>query len=160
MEKKILMLDPEKCVGCRLCALACSFAKEGEFSLSKARIGVIWMAKTGVNVPIVCQHCEKPLCEDVCPMGAISRSEKTGAMVLNPDLCIGCKTCLIICPFGAPSINYKTRAMIKCDLCEGDPECVKYCVYGALSFVRTDEAAYVKKRAGAERIIEALKKGR
>ena len=157
-ESNILVVDPEKCVGCRLCALACSFAKEGEFSLGKARIGTIWMPKIEMNVPMICEHCQKPLCEEVCPMKAISRSEETGAIVLNPNLCIGCKMCMTVCPFGAISIDYKTKTMIKCDLCDGDPECVKHCLYGALSYVKPGEAIYAKRREGAQRLAEALKK--
>ncbi len=156
--QKILVLDPEKCTGCRLCALACSFGKEKEFNLMKSRIGIVWIPNIGMNIAMVCQQCAKPLCEDVCPMRAIYRNERTGAMLINPDLCIGCKMCMIVCPFGGPSIDIETGTMIKCDLCDGDPECVKYCVYGALDYVPADEATFTKRRAGAERLAEALKK--
>jgi len=154
---KIILVNPEKCVGCRNCALACSFKNAGIFSLAEARIGTIWIPKIGMNVPMLCQHCTKPLCMDVCPVGAISRDEETGAVVLNPDLCIGCKMCVVICPFGGPRIEPETANIIKCDLCGGDPECVKHCLYGALEFVDANEAAYIKRRAGAERLAEALK---
>lgn len=154
---KIILVNPEKCVGCRNCALACSFKNAGVFSLSGARIGTIWIPHVGMNVPMVCQHCTKPLCMDVCPVGAISRDEETGAAVLNSDLCIGCKMCMIVCPFGGPRIQPETRIITKCDLCGGDPECVKHCLYGALEFVDADEAAYIKRRAGAEKLAEALK---
>ena len=154
--KKIVLVNPEKCVGCRNCALACSFAKEGIFSLGRARIGTMWIPKIGMNVPMVCQQCAKPLCADVCPVGAISRNEETGAMVIDQDLCIGCKMCVIVCPFGGPIIDSETGTIIKCDLCDSDPECVKHCVYGALEFVDADEVAYIKRRAGAERLAEAL----
>jgi carbon-monoxide dehydrogenase iron sulfur subunit len=154
---KIILVDPGKCVGCRNCALACSFVKEGVFSLGKARLGPIWIPRIGMNVPMLCQHCTKPLCMDVCPVGAISRNEETGAVVLNPDLCIGCKMCLIVCPLGGPRIEPEAGIIIKCDLCGGDPECVKHCLYGALQFVNADEAAYIKRRAGAEKLTEVLK---
>ncbi len=154
---KILIVDPEKCVGCRHCALACSFAKEGVFSLAKARIGTIWMPRIGMNVTMICQHCGKPACADVCPTGAILRDEETGAVIINLDLCIGCKMCMTACPFGAISIDYETKTMIKCDLCGGDPECAKHCVYDALDFIGADEAAYAKRKAGAEKLAEALK---
>jgi len=154
---KIILVDPEKCVGCRNCALACSFKNAGTFSLARARIGTIWIPKIGMNVPMVCQHCTKPLCIDVCPIGAISRDSQTGAVVLNPDLCIGCKMCMIVCPFGGTRIDPETGVMIKCDLCGDDPECVKHCLYGALEFVDANGAAYIKRRAGAERLAKLLK---
>jgi carbon-monoxide dehydrogenase iron sulfur subunit len=155
-QTNILLVDPEKCVGCGLCALACSLAKEGEFSLGKARIQTIWIPETSMNVPMLCEHCQKPVCAEVCPVEAISRNEQTGAIVLDPDLCIGCKMCLIACPFGAISIDLKSKTMIKCDLCDGDPECVKHCVYGALSFTRPEEATYAKRRQAAQRLAECV----
>ena len=155
---KIILLNPEKCVGCRNCALACSFVKEGVFSLAKARIGTIWIPEIGMNVPMVCQHCMKPLCIDVCPMGAISRDEETGAVVLNQERCIGCKMCMVVCPFGGPVIEPETGNIIKCDLCGGDPECVKHCVYGALEFVPAEESAFRKRRTAVEKLSSALAK--
>ncbi len=157
MMGKIMLLNPEKCVGCRNCALACSFTKEGVFSLGKARIGTIWIPKIGMNVPMVCQHCDKPLCVDVCPVGAITRKEETGALVLNADLCIGCKICVIVCPLGGSLIEPERGIVIKCDLCDGDPECVKHCLYGALDFMEVHEVAYAKRKAGAESLAKALK---
>ena len=123
-QTNILLVDPEKCVGCRLCALACSLAKEGEFSLGKARIQTIWIPEIGMNVPMI------------------------------PGLCIGCKMCLMACPFGAVSIDPQTRAVVKCDLCDGDPECVKHCVYGALSFVPAGEAAYARRKKAAQTLAQ------
>ena len=153
-QTNILLVDPEKCVGCGLCALACSLVKEGEFSLGKARIQTIWIPEIGMNVPMICEHCQKPLCAEVCPVEAISRNEETGAMVLDPGLCIGCKMCLMACPFGAVSIDPQTRAVVKCDLCDGDPECVKHCVYGALSFVPAGEAAYARRKKAAQTLAQ------
>lgn len=157
--KEIILLDPEKCVGCRNCALACSFAKEQVFSLGKARIGTIFIPKIGMNVPMVCQHCTRPICMDVCPMEAISRDEERGTVVIDQGLCIGCNMCVIVCPFGGPTIEPETGMIIKCDLCGGDPECVKHCLYGALEFVEATEAAYIKRRVGVARLGEVLSQG-
>lgn len=154
---KVMLINPEKCVGCRNCALACSFAKEKEFSLGKARIGTIWIPKIGMNVPMVCQHCAKPLCMDVCPMGAISRDEETKAVVLNSDRCIGCKMCMTVCPIGGCTlIESKKGNTVKCDLCDGDPECVKHCIYGALEFVEASEVAYIKRKEAVEKLTQAI----
>ena len=79
----IILLDPEKCVGCRQCSLSCSFTNEGSFSLGKARNTVLWLHKAEMFVPMRCQHCDEPLCMDVCPMDAISRNEETGAIVIG-----------------------------------------------------------------------------
>lgn len=156
--KKIMLIDPEKCTGCGFCMLACSFAKEKLISPSKGRITPIWFTALGISVPMVCLHCAQPPCADVCPVGAITRDEATGAMILDQDRCIGCRSCMTVCPFGGVVFNDDARIMIKCDLCGGDPECVKYCVYGALSYVTADEAASSKRRKGAERLAELISK--
>lgn len=156
--QKLILFEPAKCTGCRRCALACSLAKEGVFNPEKARIGVISISEVGMHVPMFCQQCTKPLCADVCPVGAISRSEETGAMVLDPDLCIGCKMCVTVCPLSGCLINPDAGTVMKCDLCDGDPQCVKYCAFGALEFVEADEVAYVKRKAGVEKLAEALRR--
>lgn len=138
--------------------MACSLVNEGVFNLEKARIGVMSISEVGMHVPIFCQQCTKPLCADVCPVGAISRNEETGAMVLDSNLCIGCKMCVTVCPLSGCLINPDTRAVIKCDLCGGDPQCVKYCQFGALEFLDADELAYAKRKAGVEKLAEALKR--
>lgn len=156
--EKFLLIDTEKCTGCLQCALACSFKNESIFSLSRARVGVMWIAEVDKMVPVVCQHCSRPLCMDICPMCAISRSEETGAVILNSDLCIGCKMCMVVCPFGAPVFDMDSGIMMKCDLCGGNPECVKHCAYGALTWVTSDEATIVKRLAGAKRLAEIIEK--
>lgn len=89
-------------------------------------------------------------------MNAISVDEDTGAVILDSDRCIGCKMCMVVCPFGAPVFDLDKRIMIKCDLCGGDPECVKHCAYGALTWVTSSEANVAKRLAGAKRLAEIM----
>jgi len=154
--KKIILVNPEKCVGCNQCALSCSFIKDQSFSLGKVRNKILWVCKTDMFVPISCQHCEKPLCLDVCPTGAISCNEYTGAIVINDERCNGCKACMVTCPFGAVIWDADRGCVIKCDLCGGDPECVKHCLYGTLSWVEADEAAISRKQSGIGYLAEVL----
>ncbi len=156
--KKIILFDPEKCVGCKQCALSCSFTKEKSFSLGKARNKTLWVHKKDMFVPISCQHCEKPLCLDVCPTGAISRNEYAGAIGINDETCNGCKACMEICPFDAVIWDVDRGCVIKCDLCGGDPECVKHCLYGTLSWVEADEAAISRKQSGVDYLAEVMTK--
>jgi carbon-monoxide dehydrogenase iron sulfur subunit len=153
---KMILINPEKCVGCRQCSLSCSFTKEQFFSLGKARTATFWVHKAEINVPMMCQQCEKALCMDVCPMDALLRNEETEAVVIDPDRCIGCKMCMVICPLGAVTWDADAGRMIKCDLCEGDPECVKHCVYGAMTWLPADEAAMFRREAGVSYLVEAL----
>jgi len=156
--KKIILFDPEKCVGCKQCSLSCSFAKEKSFSLGKARIKTFWVYKKDMFVPISCQHCEKPLCLDVCPTGAISRNRYTGAIVTDDERCNGCKACLEICPFNAVIWDMDRECVMKCDLCEGDPECLKHCLYGALSWVEANEPGISRKHSRANYLAEVMTK--
>jgi len=155
--QKILFVDPEKCTGCRLCEIACSLHQEKVSNPSRARIHIVKWENAGLYVPMVCQQCETPICEIVCPMGAISRNEKTGAVIINEDLCVGCNLCVTFCPLGGVGID-KNRKIIKCDLCEGDPICVKFCIPGALQFIDANTINLKKRRNAAEKLSELMKK--
>jgi carbon-monoxide dehydrogenase iron sulfur subunit len=154
--EKIILVNPEKCVGCEQCSLSCSFTKEKFFSLGKARVKTFWVCKKDMFLPISCQHCEKPLCLDACPTGAISRNENTGAIVIEDEKCNGCKACMEICPFDALIWGVDRGCVVKCDLCGGDPECVKHCLYGALSWVEADEGAISRKQLGVDYFAEVM----
>jgi len=155
---KILLMDPEKCSGCKRCELVCSFVKEKIFSPVRSRVQLVKIRETGTNIPVVCQQCTEPVCMDVCPTKALTRDDKTGAVILNEDLCIGCRMCFIICPIGAISINIDSKKMAKCDLCKGKPACVEACGYGALEYVEAAEASYHKRREGIGQLSRILEK--
>jgi Fe-S-cluster-containing hydrogenase component 2 len=144
------MINPDKCNGCRRCEVVCSFVNHDECNPSLSRIKIVKVEKNGINLPMVCQHCETPVCMDVCPVNALIREEKTHAIILTSDLCIGCRACMIICPYGAISIDPETRSILKCNLCGGDPECVKVCEPKALDFVDADKADMFRKRSAME----------
>ena len=67
------------------------------------------------------------LCIQACPVDAISVDASTGAKVVSEATCVGCKVCTIACPFGTVNYSQATGKVVKCDLCGGDPECVKVC---------------------------------
>lgn len=140
MERKIVLVDPIKCTGCRVCELACSFQHEGTFQPSLSRIRVVKIEERGVNNPISCLDCSKMLCMDACPTGACQPFK------VDRALCIGCRECVAACPFGAMDYHPVLRVAFKCDLCGGDPECVKYCVPGALKLASPQEQAKAKRR--------------
>ena len=147
---KLLVISPEKCTGCHFCELACSLSHEGMCDLNLSRIGIMKTrgGGSGENIPVVCQQCEDPICADVCIMGAFYRSEDTGALLINDSLCVGCKTCVTACPRGGVVFNANKGCAIKCDLCGGDPECVKVCAYGALQYLSLDEWTILQRRKG------------
>ncbi len=158
MSKKVLVLDPEKCTGCMSCVLMCSFSHEKAFSVSRARIRVLWLEELALHLPTMCMHCSTPLCEEVCPSGAISKDPETGATVFDHTVCVGCKMCMMVCPFGAPVFDTKRMAMICCDLCGGDPACVKTCAFEALQFLDLEEAVVRRRREALAKVSRALEK--
>lgn len=146
---RILVVQPEKCTGCRTCELTCSFIKTGEFNPDFARISVLAYDKIGLAVPMVCQQCGIAACMLICPVGAITKNTATGAMEVNDSKCIGCKMCTMACPFGAIHYHAVSNIVSKCDLCFGDPACVKLCPSGAISFVEANTGSIAKRKAFA-----------
>jgi Fe-S-cluster-containing hydrogenase component 2 len=147
--EKILVIQPEKCTGCRTCELVCSFVKTGEFNPARSRISVFSFEKVGFSTPVVCQQCSNAACMQVCPVGAISRNEGTGAMVVDSGKCLRCKMCTIACPFGATIYDSVVDIIAKCDLCNGDPACVKFCPSGAITYAQANQGSLAKRKSYA-----------
>jgi carbon-monoxide dehydrogenase iron sulfur subunit len=154
-----ILVEAEKCTGCRNCELFCSLKNYGEVNPARARIHIVRSQKDGIitTVPVVCQQCEDPLCMAMCPAGALSRHPETHAVVVDPDKCLGCRTCVEVCPFGAPSVDPRTGKSEKCNLCEGDPTCVKVCSQFAIKFVTAEEEALERKRDTLDKYVEHLR---
>ena len=156
--ERILFIDPDKCTGCRICEMACSFGKIKECNPSRSRIHVVKIERLGVDMPIVCQHCEVAPCIKVCPVGAIAKDPKTAAVLIAERACIGCRACMIICPYGAITIDPENRTAVKCDLCEGDPRCAKQCPTGAIRYVTTNLGSRLRMKSVLERFVESTLK--
>jgi len=144
MAKKIY-IDPSKCTGCRSCELVCSLKNEGLANPVLSRIQNISYKYEGQRIPTLCLQCEEPFCLSVCPVGALEKDEKSGVVRHNQALCIGCRMCFMACPFGAIGINPRSGEVFKCELCDGDPECVKACEDRAITFDEPDVALMNKK---------------
>jgi Fe-S-cluster-containing hydrogenase component 2 len=156
-----LTFNAENCTGCRACELACSFHHEDIFSPSKSRIRVVKIDEEGIDVPVGCEHCDSAVCMLVCPVKALTEDKNTGAIILNPDICIGCKQCLAVCPFGAIHYDEEKRVFYKCDLCAGEPECVKWCETKAITYSDTlDPLLRTKRTRRAEKTARALSESR
>jgi len=143
---KMLIVDHSKCTGCRLCEVVCSVKKNGTANPARARITVIKWESICIETPMLCQQCETAPCVAVCPVGALTRDESIG------------RVCVAVCPFGAMGIDPVARKVIKCDLCDGDPTCVKFCETKALQYVDASTASKTKMREAAQNLSDLLKK--
>ncbi len=149
---KVLMIDYEKCSGCMMCEMACSIKHDGVINPFRSRIKVIKGDIAGEGIPMACAHCESAPCQTICPVKAISRDESLGRVMINYDICIGCRMCVSVCPFGAMSFDSISKRVIKCDLCDGDPLCVRFCQDDALQYVDVSEQSIIKQRAAADKL--------
>lgn len=152
--QKTLIAYPDKCAGCRACEAVCSLVKEGEISPTASRIHVVRREWVGLYVQAICQQCDPPICRSVCPSSAISRNEKTGAMLVDSEKCTLCNACVKACPFGAVHVDNDQKAVIVCDLCDGEPECVEWCPHEALKYLHLD---LLERRRIMDRILELMK---
>lgn len=153
---KTILVDPAKCTGCRICENACSMAKNQECNPAGSRIKVWREEGRGIFIPILCAHCTEPPCLFACPLDLISRDQAAGVVTARESVCIGCKACLISCPFGAVSFDEGRGVAVRCDQCQGDPMCVKFCPTGALQYVRTELADLPRRRQMAARLGESM----
>jgi Fe-S-cluster-containing dehydrogenase component len=64
--------------------------------------------------------------------------------------------CIFVCPFGAPSFDPVDRVTIKCDICEGDPQCAKFCPSEAIQFLRSDKIGAIRKKEGVLKLLNAI----
>ncbi|WP_461206775.1 4Fe-4S dicluster domain-containing protein [Clostridium sp. DL1XJH146] len=155
---KVLMISPEKCISCRTCEMACSFSKTQSFNPQNAAITVYQYEKAAISVPITCLQCEDPACMKVCTSGAIYKNED-GVVLIDEKKCIGCKLCINACPFGNMSYNFELKKVVKCDLCGGDPYCVKLCPANALEFKEPTPSELDKKKLVADKFKELFEEG-
>lgn len=112
----VMVIDMKNCIACSSCAVACKFENnlpndiwwnhvrtiDDEFVIDPDRKEV----PTGIypnlamgNITVSCQHCENPACLSVCPTGATQKDDETGIVTIDPEQCIGCKSCIAACPY-------------------------------------------------------------
>ncbi|MEM0014968.1 MAG: 4Fe-4S dicluster domain-containing protein [Zestosphaera sp.] len=130
LQGKRLTVRPELCTGCSICELICSFTKFRVFNPRKSMVRIHYNHKLGrLEKAVTCSQCGA--CMAACPSGAIRRGN--GVVIIDHSRCGRCLTCVNTCPEGLIQVVDGTPH--KCDLCGGIPQCVRYCVRGALNVV-------------------------
>ena len=144
---KSLVAIPDRCTGCRRCEMWCSLKRKGVINIDRAVIHVL-RREPSIDTPLVCLQCG--ICLDACPHGLIKRNKKTGAVEIDLEHCKLCGHCMMSCPYGMITLDRTSKHASKCDLCGGDPECVKHCREKAILYEPADKAASRRRDAVAK----------
>ncbi len=152
-------IDLTKCIGCHTCEVACkaennTYPQSSPLTINGANAEKVnWRnvieKETGVYptparefITMACNHCNEPACLNSCPVGAIFKRDEDGVVLIDQDLCIGCRYCVWSCPYGAPRFNQVSGKSEKCTFCAHrlaaglTPACVTACVGRALSVIQ------------------------
>jgi len=150
--------DFSKCTGCRKCEIECSLFHEKRVWPEASRIRV-FMLVPGVEFPHFCTQCEDYPCVTACPVKALSVSRRTRAGLVKVEKCIACGKCIDACPGRIPHMHPSGNHILICDLCKGDPKCVKVCQEGGWDVLkkvhRTNRAykLYARKPEETTRLL-------
>jgi formate dehydrogenase iron-sulfur subunit len=159
--------DTSICIGCKACEVACKewnavpedgLALSGMSYDNTVGLGAsTWRHVAFIEQPAVigdgvrwlmssdvCKHCTESACLDVCPTGALFRTE-FGTVVVQDDVCNGCGYCVPACPFGVIARREQDGQAHKCTLCYDrlstgmEPACAKACPTDSIQFGPLDE---------------------
>jgi carbon-monoxide dehydrogenase iron sulfur subunit len=180
---KTVFINPERCIGCLQCELACAVEHSAskdealaflETPVPRKRVHVQAGPVPTFAFPNRCRHCDPAPCLQVCPTGAIYRDAAHALVLIDEKKCIGCAMCAVVCPFDVltfhPLTGSPAPVAVKCDGCvervgRGEtPACVEVCKVDALVFGelndliaagRVREAGVVLAATGATQPVSA-----
>lgn len=175
-----VLVDLTRCVGCRSCEAACnaeqnlpaperpftdqSVFDQREHGQRRRTDETRYTVVNRYDIPeqehplfkkVQCNHCQEPACLTSCFVNAYTKTPE-GAVIYNPDVCVGCRTCMVACPFNIPTFKYSSAfspRIMKCIFCYDTrlkygrpPACVEACPQDALTFGRRDDLIKIGRR--------------
>jgi Fe-S-cluster-containing dehydrogenase component len=183
-----MLTDLTECVGCRRCEKACNeannlpkpkvpFDEKSVFDEKRRptsnaytvvnRYGNLKDPDKPIYRKVQCNHCNEPACASACPVRAYTKTPE-GAVLYNPDVCFGCRYCMVACPFYAPAYDYASAfepKIVKCTMCYGRvkngdvPACAKACPVETITFgKRADLIKLARKKVmkNPERYVDNI----
>jgi Fe-S-cluster-containing dehydrogenase component len=175
---KVFVFDTSICNGCYCCQIACKDEHCGNdwtpYAKPQPETGQFWLKlseyvrgtipKVKVHyVATLCNHCDDPACLDVCPVEGAIYKRDDGLVIIDPEKCSGCTSCVSACPYGSIYMNDSLHLAQKCTGCAHlldagwtEPRCVDACPTGALKFLEEADAAELVADAEVLRPEEGL----
>jgi formate dehydrogenase iron-sulfur subunit len=174
--------DTSVCIGCKACEVACKewnmldgnppafgdgYDNTGQLDAQNWRhvklidrvpdeVQTAGQGKAWLMMSDVCKHCQHASCMEVCPTGAIIRTE-FDTVFIQPDVCNGCRDCISACPYGVIEMDKERGVAQKCTLCydrlQGglEPACAKACPTQSIQF-----GPVIELREKAQQRVDAL----
>jgi formate dehydrogenase iron-sulfur subunit len=175
-----VLVDMTRCVGCRSCEAACNAEQnlpkpdqpftdqavfeEQEHGRQRRTDETRYTVVNRYDLPeqdhplfkkVQYNHCQEPACLSSCFVNAYTKTPE-GAVIYNPDVCVGCRTCMVACPFYIPTFKYSSAfspQIMKCIFCYDTrlkygkpPACVEACPQEALLFGKRDDLIKIGRR--------------
>ena len=174
---KAISVNFEKCAGCRTCETACSAFNHPVTIDGEHLNGLgnphhsnikVYHFNPDVDVPVTCALCPDPPCINACPVAPDMETGNKALyrynnMTIKNDIerCIGCMQCAKACENLRGGIIHPNKETNKpermCTLCDGNPQCVENCPFGALDFIEMPadrDLVDLEPAKIAERLIE------
>ncbi|HQQ12440.1 MAG TPA: 4Fe-4S dicluster domain-containing protein [Bacteroidales bacterium] len=152
---KAIVVDYARCTGCRTCEAVCSASNHKVEIAGVALPGIgnpaqsnikVWRYNPPADIAVTCFLCDDAPCVAACPVKpdpktgrkALYRDENLQTIKCDANRCIGCQSCSDACRENRGQVLWpddEGSPTGMCTLCHGDPQCVQWCPYGALSFL-------------------------
>ncbi len=178
-----VLVDLTRCIGCRTCEAACNaehnlpapqepfddlsvLEKESHNGAKRRTDESAYTVVNRYEIPgsdtpvfrkMQCNHCNEPSCLTSCFVNAYTKTGE-GAVIYDPEVCVGCRMCMVACPFYVPAYSYSSALnplIVKCNFCYDNrlvhgqpPACVEACPQEAMVFGHREQLLAI----GRERI--------